>query len=95
MFEFVFEFGEAVFGKGQKQLDAVVGGFRVADLVGFNIGKIILLGTLRGGACRTAGEDSEAAKRAKAEDGRVRFMAWLPAPAALFEVRWCAGETAN
>ena len=34
--DFVLKFLEAVFGEIKKQLDAFVGGFRIADFVGFD-----------------------------------------------------------
>src|SRR5260370_41939413 len=43
MLEFVLEFLQAIVREGQKELYAFVGRLRVADFVGFNARKIILL----------------------------------------------------
>src|ERR1700740_2927234 len=43
MLDFILEFLQAVFGKGEKQLDAFGGRFRVADFVGFEGAQIIFL----------------------------------------------------
>src|SRR5256884_9172907 len=69
MLDFILKFLQAVLGKSEKQADALVGRFRVADLVCFEGAQVVLLRRRRG----ADGQDSPEQTRGPEQGCRFAF----------------------